>query len=58
MDDLELPPPTHKPKALDPMSIDELEAYITALEAEIERARQMITSKQSARKGADQFFGF
>jgi uncharacterized small protein (DUF1192 family) len=58
MDDLELPPPSRKPKALDPMSVDELEAYIKALEAEIDRARQMIASKQNARKGADEFFGF
>lgn len=58
MDDQDLPPPPNKPVSLDPLSIDELEGYIRSLEAEIGRARRMIASKQAARSGADEFFGF
>lgn len=58
MDELDLPPPSRKPKPLDPLSIEELEQYIQTLQAEIERARSMIASKQAARSGADKVFGF
>jgi uncharacterized small protein (DUF1192 family) len=37
-------------------SVDELNAYIANLQAEIERARGVIAGKQSHRAGADAFF--
>jgi len=51
--------PRHKnvqPKNLDAMSIDELEAYIGELQAEIERVRQKIAAKKAHRAGAAAFF--
>jgi uncharacterized small protein (DUF1192 family) len=55
-DDLE---PRNKPqplKNLDPMSIEELNDYIAALEGEILRAREAIGRKQAVRAGAEAFF--
>lgn len=43
-------------KDLDPMSVEALTNYIVGLEGEIERAREMIASKQAARGAADTFF--
>lgn len=55
-DDLE---PRQKPKApkpLDRHSVEELNDYIAALEAEIERARAEIAKKQGHRSTAEAFF--
>lgn len=58
MDADDLEPIKKKPalKNLDEMSIDALNEYIAGLQAEIERAKAMIASKQSARQGAESFF--
>ena len=40
----------------DSMSIDELEAHITALTAEIERVKAMIAKKKTAQDAAAGFF--
>lgn len=46
-----------KPRDLQPMSIEELESYIAALEAEITRADAMIAKKQAHKSGIDALFG-
>ncbi|CAA7617324.1 conserved hypothetical protein [Candidatus Terasakiella magnetica] len=56
MDDLDPRKPAAALKLLDPMSIDELRAYIVDLEAEIERVRKDIARKESVRAGAEAFF--
>ena len=43
-------------KDLNPLSIDDLEGYIEELQAEIARARTMITAKKAVRQGAEAFF--
>jgi len=43
---------------LDPFSVDDLRAYIAALQAEIARAEAAIAAKQGARGHADSFFKF
>lgn len=58
MEDDELEP-RNKPaklRDLSPMSIDELEAYIGDLEAEIVRARDDIAAKRQQRGGAEALF--
>jgi len=57
-DDLE---PNHQkqkpePKNLEELSIEALGEYISELETEIARVREVIAGKENARKGADQFF--
>ena len=54
----ELEPRTLQPKPLDleTMGIDELEAYIEDLQAEIARARAAIEKKQSHRGSAESLF--
>lgn len=47
-------PPTVKD--LKPMSVGELQAYITELEAEIARARAEIQAKDAVRGAAEAFF--
>ena len=42
---------------LDTMGIDELEAYIDSLEAEITRARSAIAAKQKQKAAAEKLFG-
>lgn len=58
--DDELPRPTASiglgMRDLGPMSIDELNAYITALEQEISRVRHDIAAKQRHRSGAESIF--
>lgn len=54
-DDL-LPPPKAKPFNLEGLDIADLEARIAALEAEIERCRALIASKQNQRGAADALF--
>jgi uncharacterized small protein (DUF1192 family) len=58
MDPEELEPRKTKPeqKNLEPLSVDELEAYIGDLEAEIARVRQAIVAKRQVRAGADSLF--
>jgi uncharacterized small protein (DUF1192 family) len=46
-----------KPRDLQPMSVEELENYIAALEAEIARADAMIARKQAHKSGIDALFG-
>lgn len=55
-EDLEPRKQPPKPRDLSGWSVDELNAYIANLEAEIERARATIASKQSHRAGAEAFF--
>ena len=55
-DDLEPRKPAPSLKNLDPMSIEELGDYITALEAEILRAKDAIKRKAAVRAGAEAFF--
>jgi uncharacterized small protein (DUF1192 family) len=58
MDDEELQPrrKSAQPKDLTLMGIEELEAYIAELEAEIARVRIDITAKLGQRRGAEALF--
>ena len=58
MDERELEPVTPKPdlKNLEVLSIEALEEYIGELEAEIERVREEIKRKNSARSTAESVF--
>jgi uncharacterized small protein (DUF1192 family) len=56
--ELELPvKPKPTLKALDPMSVAELQDYIVELEAEIARARAAISAKQGVKASAEALFG-
>jgi uncharacterized small protein (DUF1192 family) len=55
-DDLEPRKAKKQPRPLDPLSIEELEAYIVELGAEIERARGEIARKKAVRAAASAFF--
>ena len=55
-DDLEPPKAIEKPVDMERLSVEELENYIEALQAEIERARAAIAAKGSHRNEADKFF--
>jgi uncharacterized small protein (DUF1192 family) len=55
-EDLEPRKQPPKPRDLSGWSVDELNAYIANLQAEIERARGVIAGKQSHRAGAEAFF--
>jgi uncharacterized small protein (DUF1192 family) len=48
--------PTAKPPDLSTWSVEEVEAYIARLEAEITRARAAIEAKQSIRGAAEALF--
>ena len=48
--------PTTKPPDLATWSVEEVEAYIARLEAEIVRARAAIAAKQSIRGAAESLF--
>ena len=48
--------PTSKPPDLATWSVEEVEAYIARLEAEIARARAAIEAKQSIRGAAESLF--
>lgn len=54
-DDLPLNTPK-KPKNLEPLSIDELERYITELEQEIGRVEKEIETKKAHRDAASSVF--
>ncbi len=56
IEDLEPRKKAVTPKNLDTLSIEELEAYIAELQAEIGRARDKIAAKQSHRVGAAALF--
>ncbi|HYB09284.1 MAG TPA: DUF1192 domain-containing protein [Alphaproteobacteria bacterium] len=56
LDDLEPRKQTPKPKLLDPLSVDELEAYIQELQDEIARVRAEISKKQAHLNAAATFF--
>ena len=43
-------------RALEPMSVEELEEYIGELEGEIARVRLAISAKKSVRSGAESLF--
>ncbi|MEQ8697302.1 MAG: DUF1192 domain-containing protein [Bauldia litoralis] len=55
-DDLEPRPTLTSPPNLDRMSVDELEAYVADLEAEIARVQSMIAAKQDHRSSAESVF--
>jgi uncharacterized small protein (DUF1192 family) len=56
LDDLEPRKQPPRKRNLEPMSIDELEAYIVELEGEIARVRADIAKKDAHRATADSFF--
>ena len=56
-DELEPSPQKAKLRDLQPMSVQELENYITALEQEIARADAMIAKKQAHKNGIEALFG-
>ncbi|MBM3537386.1 MAG: DUF1192 domain-containing protein [Alphaproteobacteria bacterium] len=55
-EDLEPRKQPPKPRDLSTWGVEELNAYIANLNAEIERARAVIKSKQGHRAAADAFF--
>lgn len=56
IEDLEPRKKAVTPKNLDTLSIEELEAYIAELQAEIERVREKISAKERHRVGAAALF--
>lgn len=56
-DELDPLQPKAKPRDLQPLSVEELENYIAALEQEIQRADAMIAKKQAHKSGIDALFG-
>ena len=56
LDDLEPQRPRAKPKNLDDLGIDELEAYAAELESEISRVKSKIKAKRDYLSGADGLF--
>ncbi len=55
-DEIDPKPAPPKPKDLEAMSLEALSDYIAGLEAEIERAREVIARKHTARSAADSVF--
>jgi uncharacterized small protein (DUF1192 family) len=55
-DDLEPRTAKPKPKDLSVLGVTELEVYIEALEAEIQRARNEISARQKQKSGAEAIF--
>jgi uncharacterized small protein (DUF1192 family) len=55
-DDLEPRIPKPAPLDLDTLSIEELREYIASMEAEIDRVKAVIDSKQGHRSDAEAFF--
>ncbi len=56
LEDLEPRKTKPQPKNLDPLSVDELQAYIASMEAEIARVKQEIAKKQAHLTAAASFF--
>ena len=56
-DELEPKKPSTKSRDLQPMSVQELEDYIAALEQEIQRADAMIAKKMAHKNGIEALFG-
>lgn len=56
LDDLEPRKQTPKPKDLEAMGVDELEAYLGELEAEAQRVRDKIAAKKAYLSGAEALF--
>ena len=56
-DELDPLRPKLKPVDLQPMSVEELRDYITALENEIARADAMIARKEAHKSGIEALFG-
>jgi len=56
IEDLEPRRTPPKPKDLDAMGVDELEAYLAELQAEAERVSAKIESKKTYLAGADTLF--
>jgi uncharacterized small protein (DUF1192 family) len=55
-DDVEPRKKVAERRNLEPMSVEDLNAYIGELEAEIERVRNAIAAKKSVRSGAESLF--
>lgn len=55
-EEIDPPRPVQKPVDLQQMSIGELKEYISSLEAEIARAKEMIEQKERHRSGIDSLF--
>jgi uncharacterized small protein (DUF1192 family) len=56
-DELDPPRKAFKLRDLEPMSVGELKEYITSLQTEIERAKSMITKKETHKSGIEAIFG-
>ncbi|MGF1594747.1 MAG: DUF1192 domain-containing protein [Kiloniellaceae bacterium] len=56
VEDLEPRKQKPKPKDLEILGVDELEAYLAELEAEAERVKQKIQAKKAYLSGADSLF--
>ena len=56
LDELEPRKQKPKPKDLEAMGVDELEAYLSELEQEAERVREKIAAKKAYLSGAESLF--
>jgi uncharacterized small protein (DUF1192 family) len=56
LDDLEPRKQKPKPRDLEAMGVDELEAYLAELEQEADRAREKIAAKKAYLSGAESLF--
>jgi uncharacterized small protein (DUF1192 family) len=56
LDELEPRKQQPKPKDLEAMGVDELEAYLAELEQEADRVREKIATKKAYLSGADSLF--
>ncbi len=56
LDDLEPRKQKPKPRDLEAMGVDELEAYLAELEQEADRVREKIAAKKAYLSGADSLF--
>ena len=56
LDDLEPRKQKPKPKDLEAMGVDELEAYLAELEQEADRVREKVAAKKAYLSGAESLF--
>ena len=56
LEDLEPRNKTAKPKDLETLGVEELEAYIETLEAEIARVKEKLAAKKAYLSGAESLF--